>query len=152
MEARYRKDYPGEFVILESKWSGGKKQEKREWIENPILNQHLSGRAAAIGSDNSKEKFDYKVLESHRGGLLGSLKIQTYGIAKIAQEMRLDFAVDTDFNNLAPLIENKYTENNIVYSTSRNCINSQSHLPIKHHITCNKDTEFIFWNLDRNNN
>jgi hypothetical protein len=122
MEARYRKDYPGEFVILESKWSGGKKQERREWIENPIINQHLSGRAAVIGSSESQDRFDYKVLEGHRGGLLGSLKLQTYGTAKIAQEMRLDFAVDTDYNNLVPLIENKYTKNNIVYTTSRNCI------------------------------
>lgn len=122
MEARYRKDYPGEFVIIESKWSGGKKEERREWIENPIVNQHLSGRAAAIGSNESKDRFDYTVLEDHRGGLLGSLKLQTYGTASIAQEMRLDFAVDTDFSNLTPLIENKYTENNIVYTTSKNCI------------------------------
>ena len=122
MEARYRKDYPGEFVILKSKWSGGKKQEKREWIENPIVNQHLSGRAAAIGSSESRDRFNYKILEGHRGGLLGSLKLQTYGTAKIAQEMRLDFAVDTDYNNLVPLVENKYTENNIVYTTGKNCI------------------------------
>ena len=122
MEARYRKDYPGEFVILESKWSGGKKQERREWIENPIVNQHLSGRAVAIGTSESRDRFDYKVLEGHRGGLLGSLKLLTYGTAQIAQEMRLDFAVDTDFNNLLPLIENKYTENNIVYTTGKNCI------------------------------
>jgi len=122
MEARYRKDYPGEFVIIESKWSGGKKQEQREWIENPIINQHLSGRAAVIGSSESRDRFDYKVLEGHRGGLLGSLKLQTYGTAKIAQEMRLDFAVDTDYNNLIPLVESKYTENNIVYTTSKNCL------------------------------
>ena len=122
MQARYRKDYPGEFVIIESKWTNGKKQEKREWIENPIVNQHLSGRAAAIGSRDSKEQFDYKILEQHRGGLLGSLKLQTYGTAEIAQEMRLDFAMDIDYNKLIPLLENKYTENNIVYTTSKNCI------------------------------
>ena len=122
MEARYRVDYPGEFVITESKWSGGKKHENREWVENPIVNQHLSGRAAAIGSKDTKDRFDYKILESHRGGLLGSLKLQTYGIADIAHEMRLDFAVDTDLTNLMPLVENKYTENNIVYTTSKNCI------------------------------
>ena len=122
MQARYRTDYPGEFVILESKWSGGKKIERREFIENPIINQHISGRAAVIGSDMDREYFKFKVLEGHRGGLLGSKKLQTYGTAKIAQEMRLDFAVDTNYTNIQPLLESRYTENNIVYTTARNCI------------------------------
>jgi len=121
MEARYRKDYPGEFVITETKFSGGKKHEKREWIANPIVNQHLSGRAVAIGSSDDKERFDYCILETHRGGLLGSLKLQTYGTSAIAKQMRLDFTVDTDYNNLYPLVESKYTENNIVYTTAKNC-------------------------------
>ena len=50
MQARYRADYPGEFVVIESRWISGKKEEKREWIPNPIENQHISGRAACIGS------------------------------------------------------------------------------------------------------
>jgi hypothetical protein len=104
MEARYRKDYPGEFVISETKWAGGKKQETRVWIENPVVNQHLSGRAAVIGSSESKDRFDYTLLQDHRGGLLGSLVLQTYGTAAIANEMRLDFTVDTDLNNLIPLL------------------------------------------------
>ena len=123
MQARYRQDYPGEFVILNTTFKGGKKIQEREWIENPIQNQHISGRAAAIGSDIDNHKwFDYRVLENHRGGLLGSKKLQTYGTATIARDMRLDFAVDTDYNNLAPLVVNKYTENNVVYTTARNCI------------------------------
>jgi hypothetical protein len=122
MEARYRTDYSGEFVITESRWAGGRKQERREWIDNPIVNQHISGRAVAIGSDDDRERFDYRRLERHRGGLLGSLKLQTYGTAKIAQQMRLDFAVDTDFDRLQPLVENKYSENNPVYTTAKNCI------------------------------
>jgi len=122
MEARYRQDYPGEFVITHSKWAGGKKQETREWIENPIDNQHLSGRAAVIGSSDDRDSFDYQRLEKHRGGLLSSLKLQTYGTAKIALEMRLDFAVDIDFGNLQPLIDNKYVESNIVYTSAKNCL------------------------------
>ena len=122
MDARYRSDYLGEFVILETKWAKGKKLETREWIENPIKNQHISGRAACIGSSVDRDQFDYKVLETHRGGLLGSKKLQTYGTAEIALQMRLDFTVDTDYNNLIPLLETKYTENNIVYTTSKNCI------------------------------
>lgn len=122
MQARYRTDYPGEFVILETKFSGGKKTEKREWIENPINNQHISHRAACIGSSIDYKFFDYPRLERHKGGLLSSLRLQTYGTAAIAKDMRLDFAVDTHLENLLPLIESKYTERSIVYTTPRNCI------------------------------
>jgi hypothetical protein len=122
MQARYRDDYAGEFVILETKWSNGKKEQTREWVANPIENHHLSGRAACIGSDSDRHKFDYTRLQRHRGGLLGSKKLQTYGIGSIAKDMRLDFCVETQKENLQSFIDNKYSENNIVYTTSSNCI------------------------------
>jgi hypothetical protein len=122
MTARYRYDYPGEFVILESKWSGGRKTETREWIPNPIENQHISGRAACIGSTIDQWKFDYTRLARHRGGLLSSKKLQTYGTGEIAQQMRLDFSVETNASVLANIKQLDYHQNNIVYTTSRNCI------------------------------
>jgi hypothetical protein len=123
MQARYRTDYAGEFVILESKWAGGKKTETREWIPNPIENQHISGRAACIGSDIDRYRFDYTRLARHRGGLLSSKKLQTYGVGDIAQEMRLDFAVETNNAKLAAIMESGYQTDNVVYTTPRNCIN-----------------------------
>lgn len=122
MDARYRSDYAGEFVILETKWSGGKKSETREWIANPIENQHISGRAACIGSTIDRKKFDYTKLQRHRGGLLGSKKLQTYGTGPIALEMRLDFTVETDADALNKILESGYQVNNIVYTTPRHCI------------------------------
>ena len=110
------------FVILESKWSGGKRTQKREWIANPIENQHISGRAAVIGSATDLHKFDFKILQRHRGGLLGTLKLQTYGTGEIAQHMRLDFAVEDKTETIDQLIEHNYYENNVVYTTAKNCI------------------------------
>ena len=122
MDARYRSDYPGEFVILESKWSGGKKTETREWIPNPIQNQHISGRAACIGSGIDQHWFDYTRLSRHRGGLLSSKKLQTYGTGNIALEMRLDFAVETNINTINKILESGIQQDSVVYTTSRNCI------------------------------
>lgn len=125
MQPRYRQDYPGEFVVVNTIWEGGKRTEQREWIANPIDNQHISGRAACIGSrdsDTEKLGFNYRILQRHRGGLLGSLKLQTYGTGLIAEDMRLDFAVDIDPIQLEKLIASKYYENNVVYTTARNCI------------------------------
>lgn len=122
MDARYRTDYPGEFVITNSRWAGGKKEETREWIANPIKNHHISGRAACIGHTAEKQYFDYTRLQRHRGGLLGSKKLQTYGVGDIAREMRLDFTIETRRDQLAELVESGYSDNNIVYTDSRNCI------------------------------
>jgi hypothetical protein len=124
MQARYRTDYAGEFVILETRWGAGKKDETREWIPNPIENHHLSGRAACIGSNLDQWQFDYTRLQRHRGGLLGSKKLQTYGTGLIAQQMRLDFAVETNNNNLAAILATGYQQDNIVYTTARNCISN----------------------------
>jgi len=69
MTPQYRRDYVGEFVITNSTWAGGRKEQKREWIANPIENHHISGRAACIGSPVDHYQFDYTRLARHRGGL-----------------------------------------------------------------------------------
>jgi len=119
---QYRADYEGEFVITESKWSAGKKTQNREWVENPIENQHISGRAACIVGDVDKERFDYTRLQRHKGGLLGSKKLQTYGTGSITKEMRLDFAVEINRPILQDIIDRAYSTDNIVYTTTRNCL------------------------------
>jgi hypothetical protein len=122
IQARYRTDYAGEFVIVETKWSGGKKTETREFIANPIENHHISGRAACIGTATDQWRFDYTRLARHRGGLLGSKKLQTYGTGAIAKTMRLDFTVETEDAVLNDLLACEYQVTNIVYTSSRNCI------------------------------
>ena len=122
MTARYRSEYPGEFVILETRWSGGRKHETREWIPNSIENQHISGRATCIGSAEDRWRFDYTRLARHRGGLLSSKKLQTYGVGSIALEMRLDFVVETDSGLLSQIKQSTYNQDNVVYTTARNCI------------------------------
>ena len=54
MSERYRTEYDGEFVIINNTIKDGKKIQEREWIENPIENQHISGCAAVIGHGQSR--------------------------------------------------------------------------------------------------
>jgi len=122
MQINYRADYPGEFVVVETRWSAGKKQQQREWVPNPIENHHISGRAACIGSNLDQHRFNYTVLQRHRGGLLSSKKLQTYGVGSIAKDMRLDFAVETDRELLKEFVDAGHSQNNIVYTTSSNCL------------------------------
>jgi hypothetical protein len=122
MQAHYRKDYTGEFIVTQSVWSGGKKRQKREWVANPIENQHISGRAVCIVSNHDSSQFDHTRLQHHRGGLLGSKKLQTYGLGFMAKEMQLDFTVETSDTILKDLINTHYYQNNVVYTTPRNCL------------------------------
>lgn len=122
MQARYRSDYAGEFVVLETRWSNGRKQQAREFVANPIENHHISGRAACIGSATDQHRFDHSVLQRHRGGLLGSKKLQTYATADTAANMRLDFCVSTQSEKLQEIMHKAYHDHNIVYTSARHCV------------------------------
>lgn len=119
---RYRKDYAGEFIITNTSWTGGKKRTNREWVSNPIVNHHISGRAACVASSVDLAEFNFTILPYHKGGLLGSVKLQTYGIGDIAKLMRLDFTVEKDDKILNDLLDINYQEQNIIYTTPRNCL------------------------------
>lgn len=119
---RYRKDYTGEFVVTNTAWSGGKKRMRREWMPNPIENHHISGRAACIASSADIDAFDFTLLQNHKGGLLGSKKLQLYGSSSIAKIMRLDFAVEKDEAALHELFEQHYYKDNTIYTTPKMCL------------------------------
>lgn len=122
IEPRYRKDYTGEFVIINTDIRLGIKQQRREWIDNPIINQQISGRAAVIVSDINRNRFDYKHLENHRGGLHGSLKLQTYGTGDTWKHLRLDFYCSTDRPTITRLAELDYPKNTTIYTSTRFCL------------------------------
>jgi len=128
MLERYRKEYDGEFVIVENKISGGKKYQEREWIDNPIENQHISGRAAVIGGGNSRKNnktknFNLKYnIEQHAGWHLGRKRLQTYGSQDCWREMQCDFYVEFDKEKLEEIKKENYQERVSVYTHARNCI------------------------------
>lgn len=122
MQEIYRKDYDGEYVVLNTKIQNGKRVTEKEWVDNPIDNQHISGRAAIIASGESRSDFKIKKLERHRGGLLGRKKLQTYGTGELHTEMQVDFFVTFDDRKLSECIESKYTERATVYTSAKNCL------------------------------
>jgi hypothetical protein len=119
---RYRKDYTGEFVVTSTAWSGGKKRQRREWLPNPIENHHISGRAACIANSSDIVEFDFTILQNHKGGLLGSKKLQLYGTGKIAKLMRLDFAVEKDDASVSELVAQHYYKDNTIYTSPKMCL------------------------------
>lgn len=122
IQERYRSEYPGEFVILRTRIENGKKVQDREWIPNPVENQHISSRAAVIIDSIKSNWFKEGNLERHRGGHLGKIKLQTYGTEKSWKNLRLDFAFLTDADELSEMIDHDYQEKTAVYTNSVNCI------------------------------
>ena len=129
MSERYRTDYDGEFVIISNTIKDGKKHQEREWIDNPIENQHISGRAAVIGHGDSRYttklhgKFHlHNHIERHAGGHLSRKRLQSYGAEGCWEELKCDFYVEFDIPTLDKLVESNYTEKTSVYSNARNCI------------------------------
>jgi len=135
MSERYRTDYDGEFVIISNTIKDGKKHQEREWIDNPIENQHISGRAAVIGHGNSRYEhklarhFDLKNnLERHKGGHLARKRLQTYGSEGCWQELQCDFYVEFNVEKLQELLAAEYQKRCSVYSNARNVINNPGEL------------------------
>lgn len=114
IQQRYRRDYVGEFVITNTTIRDGQKIQSRDWIDNSIPNQWITGRAAAIvGPD---ERFDHRVLEKHRGGLRGTKRLQTYGALSVWRDMRLDYYASTLRDDIMALSVAKHYQSNQFFS------------------------------------
>jgi hypothetical protein len=113
---RFRRDYDGEFVVLHTRISGGIKEQRREWIPNPIENFHISGRAVVIGSRSQQDQFQHQRLQRHRGGLLGKKKVQTYSCDDIWTDMFVDFYVSNNSEYITQILEQNYDTKSTVYT------------------------------------
>jgi|14BtaG_2_1085337.scaffolds.fasta_scaffold31124_2 hypothetical protein len=122
MQEIYRKDYDGEYVVLNTKIQNGKRLTEKEWVDNPIQNQHISGRAAVIASGESRRDYDVTRLQYHRGGLLGRKKLQTYGTGQLHNEMQLDFFITFDQKKLIECIDSGYSSKATVYTSAKQCL------------------------------
>ena len=134
LQKRFRHDYDGEFVVTETIIANGQKQQSREWIPNPIENQHVSGRAACIVSDFDVARFRYAKLERHRGGLRGSKRLQTYGTGTIWQDMRLDFYASTDIKHVRAICKTQYSDHSVIYSSPNECLRHPGQLYVTPHV------------------
>ena len=126
----HRQDYAGEYVVLAVDIHHGIRNQTREWVDNRVTINQISRSAAVIGSDCTRHRFDYKLLENHRGGLNGTTKLHTYGTGNIWRQMQLETYVSTRAIEIAQLYKTDYAEQAVVYSTSRQCLHypNQLHL------------------------
>ena len=121
----YRSDYDGEFVITNTIFKDGKKEQEREWVENPISNAHVSDRATCIADGTSIDGFLLSSLEGHIGGLLGSLSMQVYGVQDVYKKLKCDFLVALNQDTLDEIKQSNYDEDSIVYTSTKGCLTNE---------------------------
>lgn len=122
MDKTYREDYLGEYVVTKTVFKNGKKEQTREWVDNPIEVTSHSKRACCIAPYYDERKLSMERLEKHRGGLLGRDRMQLYTAGDLWKHIIADFNVTADQNELTEIIEEGYQQENVVYTTSSLCV------------------------------
>jgi hypothetical protein len=118
----YRKDYTGEEVVKTLTWANGVWTKETEFAPNNVVNNQISNKAVAIGNGPSRlNLYPYgnilEMLKKHKGGLLASGAVQTYGCNALYRDFTPDFLVCS--NDMATeLAHSGYCDHHIVYGSS----------------------------------
>lgn len=115
----YRKFYQGEDIVVERNYTDGVWHDTTENVPNAVINSQISNQAVVIGNGPSRlDLLNLSLLARHRGGLLGSRKLQTYGCNALYRDFTPDFLVATGNGMVAELANSQYTKDNIVYTSA----------------------------------
>jgi hypothetical protein len=92
-----------------------------EFVPNSVMNNQISNKAVVIGNGVSRKDFNLKVIEQHKGGLLASGALQSYGCNAVYRDMKPHFLVATGSDEIIDeIIQSEYCNTNIVYASSAN--------------------------------
>jgi hypothetical protein len=115
----YRKDYHGENVVGNLIYDKQKWEISEEWVPNSVVNNQISNQACIIGNGISRKEFNLSAVIGHHGGLLGRMKLQTYGCNALYRDHTPDFLVVSgeDDGIVSEVANSGYCDNNIVYAS-----------------------------------
>ena len=122
----YRVDYTGEDIIKDLVYSGQEWVRTAEFVPNRINNNQISNQAVVIGNGPSRLALYsrangdniFTLLNTHKGGLLASGRLQSYGCNALARDFLPDFLVVNDHTIAQEYITRGICDNNIVYATA----------------------------------
>jgi hypothetical protein len=116
----YRDTYAGEHLVREMHYQGGTWVKTDEFVPNMIENKQISGKAVVMGNGPSRVDLHpqlFPLLKNHKGGLLASGKVQTYGCNAIVRDFIPDFVVANDAM-ASELVNTGKCEETIIYGTT----------------------------------
>lgn len=112
----YRTNYAGENIVTQLNLSGGDWNPNTEYVPNSITNIHTTTQAVAIGNGTSRLGFNLSLISSHKGGLLGVNKLQSYGCNALYRDFTPDFLIANGEKIVTEISNSGYADNNIVYA------------------------------------
>lgn len=121
IEQKFRATYEGEDIVTLLEFTGGSSERTTEYVANSVFNNYLTTQAVVIGNGTSsgmKNGTLLRKIKNHRGGLLASNKLQTYGTNETWRSIDCDFLVAISDDNVKPIIDSGYADNNIVYTNA----------------------------------
>ena len=122
IEQKYRATYTGEEVTTQMTVVGNEQQYEKEWVPNNVFNNHLTSQAIVLGGGEVRKNFDLRLIKTHKGGILGESKLQTYGCNDVYKEIECDFLVAIGRENAAAVARSGYCRNHIVYTNAGNVL------------------------------
>ena len=118
IEKLYRSNYVGEDVITNMTYTGGSWEYSREKISNGITNNQISNKAIIIGNGTSRLGMNLNLIKNHRGGLLASGALQSYGCNALYRDFSPNFLVATGDDIVKEIADSGYADDNIVYASA----------------------------------
>lgn len=118
LRKRYRRNYIGEPIVVQRTYTKGRWQDVTETVPNVITNSQISNQAVVLGNGPSRLEFDLRHIKNHRGGLLGSRRLQSYGCNALYRDFAPDFLVTTGVDMVNELAYSSYVNDHIVYTNS----------------------------------
>jgi hypothetical protein len=119
IEKLYRSTYSGENVITNMTYEGGTWNFERESIANSVVNNQISNKAIVIGNGVSRTGFNLNLIKNHKGGLLASGALQSYGCNALYREFTPNFLVAGGEESLInEIAESGYADEHIVYANA----------------------------------
>jgi hypothetical protein len=115
---KYRKYYAGENIVVERNYTNGIWQDTTEMVPNAVVNSQISNQAVILGNGPSRLEFNLQHIKNHKGGLLGSRALQSYGCNALYRDFTPDFLVATGNEMVAEIAASDYVKDNIVYTSS----------------------------------
>lgn len=111
----YRSNYAGENVVTSLTMSNSDWVPQLEYVPNTITNTFVTSQAVAIGNGRSRLDFDLSLIANHKGGVLASDKLQSYGCNGLYRDFTPDFliAIGSIVDEIAA---SNYVPANIVYT------------------------------------
>jgi hypothetical protein len=122
LNKRFRSQYFNESIITEKIYENGQWTTVTETVQNSVINNQISNQAVVFGNGLSRLAFNHNLIVNHKGGMLGSNKLQTYGCNAVYRDFKVDFLVASSRTIVQEIIQSGYSNDNIIYTGILNAL------------------------------